>query len=390
MISVENGALQAAINNAAVGETVVLTSDIVLTSRISVSNVITLDLNGYMITGDIDDSYGAIYVGTKGVLTIIDNSSKKTGGITNTLGHAIGNYGSVTIYDGAFVGNYALYNFYYNNSVYGTSVIYGGTFKSYDGSSPAIANCGELTISGGIIESVDTTSVLTVVDGTIESLYMGVADYNPANQSTSISGGHIAALTVAEGSDNEVAISGGTFDAAVDSKYLADGFKLTYDKNTGTYVAAASQGLKVIATSSSKIADLVIRDGQLIFIQDLCRIAFDFKGKRKFYNQITELETEKSRKELESPVNGAYYFVIESAVLWTYRNNEWVQITEKPTEIVFVGTEFPALGVEQTVYANTTDGNEHIAVWIEKENDYHVVADKTQSITTDEVIALFN
>ena len=219
---------------------------------------------------------------------------------------------------------------------------------------------------------------------------MGVADYNPANQSTSISGGHIAALTVAEGSDNEVAISGGTFDAAVDSKYLADGFKLTYDKNTGTYVAAASQGLKVIATSSSKIADLVIRDGQLIFIQDLCRIAFDFKGKRKFYNQITELETEKNRKELESPVNGAYYFVIESAVLWTYRNNEWVQITEKPTEIVFVGTEFPALGVEQTVYANTTDGNEHIAVWIEKENDYHVVADKTQSITTDEVIALFN
>ena len=150
------------------------------------------------------------------------------------------------------------------------------------------------------------------------------------------------------------------------------------------------QVLSVVATTSERVKDLVIKNGQLIFCQDTGRIAFDFKNKRKFYNQIEELDTEFTRNELESPVNGVYYFVIETAVLWTYRNNEWVQITSKPQEIVFVGTEFPELGVEQTIYANTTDGDEHVAVWIDELNDYKVVANKTYSITENEVIALFN
>ena len=150
------------------------------------------------------------------------------------------------------------------------------------------------------------------------------------------------------------------------------------------------QVLSVIATTSERVKDLVIKNGQLIFVQDAGRIAFDFKNKRKFYNQIEELDTELARKELEFPVNGVYYFIIETAVLWAYRNNEWVQITTRPEEIVFIGTEFPELGVEQTIYANTTDGNEHIAVWCDELNDYKIVADKTQSITENEVIALFN
>lgn len=148
--------------------------------------------------------------------------------------------------------------------------------------------------------------------------------------------------------------------------------------------------LSVIATTSDRIKDLVIKNGQLIFLQDQGRIAFDFKNKRKFYNQIEELSTELARRELETPINGAYYFIVETAVLWTYCNNEWFQITSKPEEIVFIGTEFPELGKEQTIYTNITDGNEHIAIWDKDENDYKIVADKTQSITYDEVIALFN
>ena len=48
--------------------------------------------------------------------------------------------------------------------------------------------------------------------------------------------------------------------------------------------------LSLIATRSSRIKDLVIKNGQLIFIQDLGRIAFDFNDTRVFYNQIVELE----------------------------------------------------------------------------------------------------
>jgi hypothetical protein len=146
--------------------------------------------------------------------------------------------------------------------------------------------------------------------------------------------------------------------------------------------------LSLIATTSDRVKDLVIKNGQLIFVQDLGRIAFDYKDKRKFYNQIEELDTELARQTLESPVNGAYYFIVETAVLWTYRNNVWVQITGKPDEIVFVGTEFPELGKEQTLYTNITDGNEHIAVW-DEEDGYKIVADKTQSVTSEDVIALF-
>lgn len=385
MINVENGALQSAINDAAVGETIVLTSDITLTSRVTVSNVVTIDLNGYTITGNIDDDFGAIYIGTKGVLTIIDNSSEQTGGIINTLSHAIGNYGSVTIYGGTFIGDYALYNFYYSNAVYGTSVIYGGTFKPCDGGSLAIANCGNLTVSGGTIESIDTTSVLTITDGTVESLYMGVADYNPANQNTSISGGHIVALTVAEDSGNEIAISGGTFDVAIDNKYLADGFKLTYDKNTGTYVASADKGFKVIATSSSKIRDLAIRDGQLIFIQDLGRIAFDFKGQRVFYNQIVELNTEAERQDLINPLNG-YYFVIDTAVLWSYQDG-WIQITERPQEVVFIGVELPSLGQAGKIYVDVDD--REISVWDEETDKYIAVSNYTEEVTNEDIENLF-
>lgn len=386
MANVENGALQSAIDNAAVGEIVVLTSDITLTSRVTVSNVVTIDLNGYTITGNVDDGYGAIYVGTKGVLTIKDNSSAQTGEIINTIGNAIGNYGVVDIYGGTFAGNYALYNFYYNKSVYGTSTIYGGTFKASDENSLAIANCGDLTVKGGTIETIDTTNVLNVVDGTIENLYVGVADYNPEKQNTSISGGHIVALTVADDSVNEVVVSGGTFDVAIDSQYLADGVKFTYNESTGTYEAAVKQGFKVIATSSSRIRDLVIKDQQLIFIQDLGRIAFDFKGKRVFYNQIVELNTEAERLELENPLDG-YYFVIGSACLWYYKDG-WTQITERPKEVLFVGIELPELGQEGKLYVDTDD--REISVWDDETDKYITVSNYTEEVTAADIESLFN
>lgn len=391
MIYVKNGSLQSAINNAVVGETVTLTENIVLDSRVTVSNVVTIDLNGYMITSDIDDGYGAIYVGTKGALTIKDSSSEQTGGIINTVKNAIGNYGTVEIHGGTFTGNYALYNFYYNDSIYGTSTIYGGTFKPINGNSYSIANCGDLTVGGGVIESLNTTNVLTMTDGTVENLYVGVADYNPEKQSTSINGGHIVALTVADESSNDISISGGTFDVAVDSQYLADGFELAYDEGTGTYGIISdsnetSNNLKVIATSSSRVKDLVIKNNQLIFIQDLKRIAFDFNNKRVFYNQIVELDTEADRLALDSPLTG-YYFVIDKAVLWFYKN-EWVQITTPPDEIVFIGVELPELGRENTLYVDKDD--KEISIWDEETNEYITVSNYTDEITKEDIESLFD
>mgnify|MGYP003295364026 CR=1 FL=1 len=139
---------------------------------------------------------------------------------------------------------------------------------------------------------------------------------------------------------------------------------------------ATKSVFSLIATSSSRIRDLVIKDGQLVFIQDLGRIAFDFKGERVFYNQIVELSTEAERQSLESPLSG-YYFVIDSAVLWFYKD-DWIQITEKPEEVVFIGVELPELGQEKTLYVDKDDCE--ISVWDEETKSYIVVADKTESV----------
>lgn len=143
-----------------------------------------------------------------------------------------------------------------------------------------------------------------------------------------------------------------------------------------------------IATVSDKVKDLVIKDGQLIFIQDEGRIALDYKGKRTFYNQIIELETEIERENLSTPANGKYYFVIETAVFWRYYNG-WQQLTNTPEEILFIGTEMPELGKPNKLYVNKTTDNESISIWDENTDSYKVVADKTQTISTEEVSALF-
>ena len=145
--------------------------------------------------------------------------------------------------------------------------------------------------------------------------------------------------------------------------------------------------LSVCATVGSKLPNLVIKDGQLIFVQDKHRIALDFGGKRVFYNQIEELATEAARTSMLAPVAGLFYFVIETAVLWTYRD-KWVQLTTPPKEVVFFGTELPELGVTKTLYVDTS--RKEISVWDDVLSAYVIVADKTNELTADDVNALFN
>lgn len=144
--------------------------------------------------------------------------------------------------------------------------------------------------------------------------------------------------------------------------------------------------LSVCATVGSKLPDLVIKDGQLIFVHDKHKIALDFGGKRTFYNQIEELATEATRTSMLAPVTGLFYFVIETAVLWTYQEG-WVQITTPPKEVVFIGTELPELGAAKTLYVDTA--NNEISVWNEETTSYVVVANKTAELTAADIDALF-
>ena len=122
----------------------------------------------------------------------------------------------------------------------------------------------------------------------------------------------------------------------------------------------------------------------MIFIRDLGRIAFDFKGERVFYNQIVELEYEAERRALVSPLSG-YYFVIDTAVLWFYKDG-WTQITEKPEEVIFVGVELPELGQAKTLYVNKNGG---ISIWDDVTDEYLLVADKNEYASESDIDSLF-
>lgn len=143
--------------------------------------------------------------------------------------------------------------------------------------------------------------------------------------------------------------------------------------------------LSVCATVSNRLPELAIKDGQLIFVQDKHKIALDFGGKRVFYNQIEEISTDNERRELLSPVNGRFYFVIDTAILWRYQE-KWIQLTTPPKEILFIGTDtFPELGSTNTLYINKNGG---ISIWDSDENDYLLVADKTTEISIEDIDAI--
>lgn len=152
--------------------------------------------------------------------------------------------------------------------------------------------------------------------------------------------------------------------------------------------------LSVCATVGARLSDLPFKEGQMIFVQDKHRIAFDYKDKRVFYNQIEELATEEERKAMLAPVTGLYYFVIDTATLWTYRiiqdgeYPKWIQLTTPPRDILFIGTQLPELGAGNTLYVDTE--NKEIAIWDETLSAYVVVADRTKEFSADDIDALFN
>ena len=148
--------------------------------------------------------------------------------------------------------------------------------------------------------------------------------------------------------------------------------------------SAVKTVLSVCATTGSRLSDLVIKEGQLIFVQDKHRIAFDFKGKRVFYNQIEEIATEEERAAL-APESGMFYFVIDTAVLWRY-DTKWVQLTTPPQDVIFIGVELPELGSSNTLYVNKSGG---ISIWDIETSGYITVADKSGAIHEADITALF-
>lgn len=144
--------------------------------------------------------------------------------------------------------------------------------------------------------------------------------------------------------------------------------------------------MSVVATTASRLPDLSIKNGQLIFIKDSQKVALDINDKRTFFNQIVVLQTDTERASLLAPISGLFYFVIDTAVLWHYEQS-WIQITTSPNEIVYIDVSLPELGSANTLYVDTTLNN--VSVWDDDAKKYQIVADKAEIITDDDILKLF-
>lgn len=277
--------LKDAISAAKKGKTVQLLNDTTENITIKASKQITLDLNGHTLNGGTGNAKAAIL--NRGNVTITDTSADKTGTIKRddqgiegeTSYYVIDNNGTMVI-DQANVVN--------NSGIKGSSLIRnggvdtvssltinGGTFEQQNFIAVKNDSNGELTINGGtltskqsVVQNWNKAQILggnltgliwtdswteagtvgeTVIGGDahfIGTIYMDVTGPNPST--LKIEGGSldVTKWTVTDAAakvNADIAVSGGTFTAAVPADHCAAGYAPTKNAD-GTYGVKLAEG----------------------------------------------------------------------------------------------------------------------------------------------------
>ena len=210
--------------------TVKLSGNIEITKSIRTTANVTVDLNGFKITGPDDgvaNWYAFIVEG--GTFTLKDTSTTQTGeiyakcyGIETKAGTFIMESGKITATKNTELGA-AIVNFG------GKVEIKGGTLIAavWAVDAESYFTDAEVVISGGTFETTTTDAGAVQIGG-------GLSKYK---ETASISGGTFKgtnAFAVDSNADTDVSITGGTFDIDV-SEYLSEDAKVEKDEN-GNYV----------------------------------------------------------------------------------------------------------------------------------------------------------
>ena len=253
---IENN-LQTLIDNAIENTVVKLTSDIVVVETTVVSKNVTVDLNGYTVknTEDIwnDDTktWSLISVRNGGILTLLDSSDAGTGTLlakeNDCFAVDVRNGGMLIIESGNYIGNIS--------SVY--------------------VHSGTAYINGGYYEVQQISSI----NGYRETINCYDANFKNGTAKVIISGGSFYNFNPMDAAEP----------ADCSQSYLSKNTKMVYDEVTNSYVATKRE-FKIVATTSDRVELLEKKDGQLIFVQDKGKLAFDFNGERVFYDNGGELD----------------------------------------------------------------------------------------------------
>lgn len=152
-------------------------------------------------------------------------------------------------------------------------------------------------------------------------------------------------------------------------------------------LVVTSNPVSVIATTYSNLGSLPPKDGQMIFVKDKGMILFDYNGKRTFYHDIENIDSEANRKAMLAPIDKKFYFVLDTAILWVYIDDTWKQLTHNPEEILYIGITLPETGEVGRLYVDRS--NKKMAVWNNITNKYEEVANYSDTATESDIIALF-
>lgn len=268
-----------AIRLAANGKTVKLLADVTENITIDANKKITLNLNGHTLNGGTGNAQAAIL--NKGTVTITDTSAGKTGTIKRddqgvsgeTSYYVIRNLGTMVIEQANVVNNSGAKgsSLVCNGGETTTAslTINGGTFEQQNFIAVKNDSNGELTINGGtltskqsVVQNWNKAKILggnltggylwtdswtetgtvgeTIIGGDAQftgTIYMDVTSPNPST--LKIEGGSLDVASwrvtpAAAAVDATIAVSGGTFTAAVPENYCAAGYAPTANAD-GTY-----------------------------------------------------------------------------------------------------------------------------------------------------------
>ena len=247
--------LQAAVDAANEGETITLLTDVNITDTVNVAKELTLDLAGFTLTGTPAAAEAYAVIKNTGNLTITGNGmihcNHTLAGSTSYAVNAILNCGTLTINNGTIKNTstasnqigYAIDN--NSTSANAVLVINGGAVAVsgsyyYDGirqfcNSTTLEN--SVSVAGGTVSSIwlqnpsdgaerntkDVKGSVSVSGGTVSSLYLEPSS-NFAASITDGTIGSISAYETAEGRDLSGFITGGTFEAKPDDKFVAEGY----------------------------------------------------------------------------------------------------------------------------------------------------------------------
>lgn len=317
--SKQYGSLQAAIDAATAGQTVILLTNVNENVEIAKEKNLTLDLNGKTLSGGTGTAKAAL--SNLGTITIQDTSAAKTGTIkrddTGTVGetsyYVIRNQGTMTIESGIVINNSGYKKANPTGSMVGSSLICngdcneggtltikGGTFTQNNFIAIKNGALGVLHVSGGTITSnhsaIQNWFKADITGGEIKGqLWTDAYKADESVGQTTIGGdakftgeivmdiaGSVAPTLAINGGNLNVtnwritsaaasvgakpSVSGGTFSSAVPAEYCAEGFipvknaDGTYGVKAGVYVAEVN-GV-AYATLSEAIA--AAKDGDTV------------------------------------------------------------------------------------------------------------------------------